>query len=191
MQLRATMAAVLALVGVPAAQAITVTVYDSASFVPIGGGDVELLGFGRGSSNIQAELLAGSEIFFDTWNIQVDLVAPGTYGFSGLTIDAAGGLTFDSVALSSYDAGGVRHTVVFDISPDGSQAVGSGNFQVLASCPVASCVWIDLIGMQPAGGTAGYGGSGVASPVPEPATVALWLAGLAVVGAGAARRRHP
>ena len=33
--------------------------------------------------------------------------------------------------------------------------------------------WIDLIGTQPMGGTAGYAGSGVASPVPEPATMAL------------------
>jgi hypothetical protein len=82
---------------------------------------------------------------------------------------------------------------LFDLDTEGTQAVGSGTFTVLAECPVASCIFIQVIGTQVIGDlNEGYGGSDIflATPVPEPASWALLGLGLAVVG-GLARRQRP
>jgi len=148
-------------------------------------------GFGRGVSSSMGltpdSFPAATEIFFDTWNIQVGGVTPGRYSFSDMLVDAVGELRFFSLVLHSYDAAGDRHSVLFSINAEQTQAVGSGSLTILASCPVASCVWIDVIGIQPVGNTGGYGGSTVAV-VPEPATWSVMLLGLGTLG-WALRRR--
>jgi hypothetical protein len=181
------------------AQAISVTVRDTAEFVPAGPGQVKLDGFGRVGSEQRpldsfegaaAPAAAGREIFFDTWNIKVDAIPPGKYSFSNLTVDAVGTLLFDSIVFNSYDAGGQRDSILFSVNSAGTQAVGSGVFTVLASCPVASCVWIDVIGTQEIGTpTEGYGGTTVAVAVPEPAVWSSMLIGLAGLGWALRRRR--
>lgn len=183
-----------------AALAVT-TVRDSATFVPKGPGQVELLGFGRVGSEAPvpnsfsggASALAptGFEDFFDTWNVQIDSgVAPGQYAFSNMTVDAIGQLRFNSMVFNSYDASGHRNSVLFAINEAGTQAVGSGQFTVLASCPVANCVWIDVVGIQPIGSTdRGYNGTTVAVAVPEPAVWSSMLLGLGALGWSLKRRR--
>jgi hypothetical protein len=181
------------------AQAV-VTVRNSAEFVPFRPGQIQLLGFGRvGSEQPTPDGLAngsganvapGFESFFDIWNIQVGAVAPGDYAFSDMTVNAVGGLRFDSMVFNSYDAAGQRHSVFFTVDDAGTQAVGSGAFTVLASCPVASCVWIDVIGEQPIGTLdRGYGGDTIAVVVPEPAMWSSMLFGLGALGWAVRRRR--
>jgi len=171
-------------------------VFNSASFVSIGNGLVQLDGFGRGASRPGVESFASlqptgaTEFFFDTWNIDVSGIAPGQYSFDAMLVDAFGGVVFSALTFNSYDAAGVRNTILFDTNAAGTQAVGSGLFNVLQQCPVQSCVWIDVIGTQPAGGGGGYGGTTVAAVVPEPASLALIALGLAAVTGVATRRRR-
>lgn len=197
MQLKSVGFAMLSAVASVAVQAATISIYDTASFVEVSEGSYKLDGFGRGTSNgltiggdsVVADVV-GVTPFFDTWNINVSGIAPGTYNFGPLVVDAIGGLTFTSLTFNSYDNAGVRHTVLFDLNALGTQASGSGMFTVRSSCPVVSCVWIDVTGLQPAGTQGiGYGGTTIASVVPEPANAALLAVGLAVV-AGMARRRR-
>jgi PEP-CTERM motif len=173
-------------------QAATITVYDTASFVEAAGGGYKLDGFGRGtSSGLTTGFDALGDLpFFDTWNIDVSAITPGTYNFGPLLVDAAGGLSFTSLTFNSYNEAGVRQTVLFDLNATGTQAVASGVFTVRSNCPVASCVWIDVTGLQPPGGVgAGYGGTTIATVVPEPASGALLALGVAAV-LGAVRRRR-
>jgi hypothetical protein len=60
----------------------------------------------------------------------------------------------------------------------GSGVLGAGMYQLVVS------------GTGVTGGSASYGGNIVATPVPEPETYALMMAGLAAVGFVAARRRR-
>ena len=164
-------------------------VYTGASFQQRGDGRVELEGFGRTSESFDAlALLPGITSFFDTWNIDTASVMPGQYSFTDMVIDAAGPLRFTSVTFNSIDVEGVRQTILFDLS-NPRQAVGSGTFTVLANCPIASCVWIDVAGKQGGVPTAGYGGTTVATPVPEPGTYGLMALGLVGIGAWVRRRR--
>ena len=186
------------------AQSIVVNTYDAylASEVT---DVVELLGFGRGASpSIVAGAGpvardpvplagAGRETFFDTWNDR-GVVPPCEYVFSVVTIDAIGTLQFDVVTFNSIDTAGDLKTVLFTVNAAGTQAVGSGTFTVLHTCPIAHCVYIQVFGTQDIGSlpTDGYGGdtfSFVATPVPEPAQWALLALGLAAIG-GAVRRRR-
>ena len=67
----------------------------------------------------------------------------------------------------------MRNTTHFNTNTSGTQAVGSGSFTVLQRCHVVSCVWIDVVGIQPVGGIEDYGPTVVATAVPEPASLAL------------------
>lgn len=172
-------------------------VFNGASFKPRGDGTFELDGFGRTSETFrllslrQPSANANAIVpFFDTWNIDTSALSAGLYSFSDLTIDAFGTTQFSAVVFNSIDADGGRQSILFDINAPRTQAVGSGTFTVLDECPIQSCVWIDVIGTQVAGsGTAGYGGTTIATPVPEPATYGMMALGLLAVGAMARRRK--
>lgn len=164
------------------------TVYSTAKFVPVDNSTsrYELLGFGRVTQpqSVQPSSFgpggpdAARESFFDTWNIDVTAMLPGTYSFSTV-LDAVNSLEFSFVDLFSYDRGARTH-LAFDISPDGKHATATGTFVVENPCPVNVCVWLDIRGTQDKGSlTADYGGKFPAVAVPEPETYALMLAGLA------------
>jgi hypothetical protein len=167
----------------------------SAVLEPLPPNGIILNGFGRNTSrpddllNTFPSTLASAP-FFDTWNINTAAVAPGLYNFSNLTVNATGGSSFAALTFNSYDVEGVRSTFLFNINPAGTQAVGSGNFTVLASCPVITCVWIDVVGLSPVGAPWGYSGTGVATVVPEPQQWALLGAGLLGLAAAVRRRKN-
>jgi hypothetical protein len=134
--------------------------------------------------------------FFDTWNIDVSGISPGTYNFENWVIDATGSLLFGTsgfaVGLNYIDESGTRFTEFFDVNALGTQAVGSGTFTARRQCPIPACIWLDIMGTQEAGGApAGYSsrGSLIASVVPEPATGAMLVLGLAGMAATARRLR--
>ncbi|MDZ7591614.1 MAG: PEP-CTERM sorting domain-containing protein [Rubrivivax sp.] len=193
--------------GGPAAWAQSMETYDSAYLQPVDESDlIEMLGFGRGGSLLAApdafvsradvQPLSGArELFFDTWHVDSSQVSPGLYSLDNFVIDVAGSLQFTTVIFNSYDASSpapVLRSVLFDLNAGGTQAMGSGTFTVLAECPVASCIFIQVIGTQEIGDLdRGYGRGNefLATPVPEPASWALLGLGLAVVGSFARRRR--
>jgi hypothetical protein len=179
------------------AQAIGVSTYNTAIFNPAPGGGYQLDGFGRGDTS-KPDLTStpadpqsfASQAFFDVWNINASHLLPGNYHFTSTVVLATGSVLFQNVAFNSYDEFGNRNTVLFDISEDGKQASGSGSFSVVKPCPVLSCVWIDVFGTQDLGvAQTGYGAH-IVTQVPEPATYALLLAGLAVVAGLSSKRRR-
>jgi hypothetical protein len=185
------------------------TLYDDALLKVVGGDEVGLLGFGRGGSSaaalssLQMDLAPSFEKmgdvterveFYDLWRVKVqDGVLPGIYSFKDVEINAIGTLLFDFVAFNSIDAAGELQTQKFVVTDGGTKAIGSGIFTVRTSCPISSCIYIQVSGTQ-AAGQMGYGDpdviSLIATPVPEPSAWALLVMGLTVVG-GLARRRRP
>lgn len=179
-----------------AAHATGVTIYDDAAFTEVTTGIYRLDGFGRGDTSklglattTSDAFSLATQAFFDTWNINVDELLPGNYQFTSTVVQATGSVLFTNVAFNSYDELGNRNSVLFEISADGKQAIGSGSFSVVKPCAVKSCVWIDVFGTQDLGvSQTGYGANLVAQ-IPEPASYALLLAGLCGV-AGLARRQR-
>ena len=168
-------------------------VFNTAQFVNVGNGLIGLDGFGRGASNRPADTFesqpSANQFFLDTWNINVSAIAPGLYGFNAMRVNAFGGVVFSVVTFNSYDAAGMRNTILFGTNAAGTQAIGSGTFTVLQQCPVLNCVWIDVVGTQPVSG-GGYGGTTVATVVAEPASLALMALGLTATAGFVARRRR-
>jgi hypothetical protein len=189
-----TIAALCAACASPA-QAVSVTIYNTAIFHPTPHGDFQLDGFGRGDTSRPGVDATGvgagsfsTQAFFDTWNIDVSLLSPGNYQFTSTVVFATGSVLFSNVAFNSYDELGHRNSVLFEISADGKQASGSGSFSVVKPCPVQSCVWIDVFGTQDLSvKQTGYG-SNLVAQIPEPASYALLMGGLAAI-AGLMRRR--
>ena len=205
MKLRAMLVGLIFAACGSSAFATVATVYSKAKFVPVDGSAsrYELLGFGRvtaapelaplaAPNSFAARALAPGRVsFFDTWNINVSQMLPGTYSFS-TQIDAIDSLEFDFVDLFSY-ANGVRTNVSFDVSGDGKHATGFGTFTGEKPCPVNICVWLDIRGSQEKGSTtADYASADNfrANAVPEPETYALMLAGLAAIGLIVRRKRQ-
>lgn len=176
------------------AQALTYT----AVFLPVSDDAVELDGFGRGAtsglrSGADFATQAGTREFFrDLWEIDTSQIAPGQYTLAPTVIEALGTLEFFDLSFRSYDALGELHIIDFAVNASRTQAVGSGSFTVLSTCPVRVCVWIEVLGTQLTGvPTEGYGGTvSAVAVVPEPGRMALMLAGLGAVGALVRRRRR-
>ncbi len=196
MQIKPFLAAI-ALAALASAPQAAVTIFNTAFLAPAAGGPdggIVLNGFGRNTSTL-ATADAGSQLggapllpYFDTWNLGTMGVTPGLYNFASLVVDADPGTFFTGITFNSIDAAGVRNTILFSLNAGNTQAVGSGTFTVRASCPIQSCVWIDVIGLRPEGAPWGYGGGGTALPVPEPTQWALLAAGLAGLGVALRRR---
>jgi hypothetical protein len=160
----------LALVGTLSAvlaQAAPATVYSSATFTAVDG-RYRLEGLERSSTAVGQSL--------DTWNIDVSAVAPGTYGFQSL-LDALDELNFVSVSFNSIDEAGVRQTFLFDRNALGTSAVGSGSFTVRADCPLASCVWMDILSTQ--AGAGGYADVETATQTTSPGGTPVGVYGTA------------
>ncbi len=199
MQIKSILAAAALALAAGAPQA-SVTVFNSAFLAPLPGGPsagIGLNGFGRNTSLAVALTDAGSlngapalVPYFDTWNLGTAGVTPGIYSFSNLLVEAAPGTVFTGVTFNSIDDTGARSTFLFSLNAGGTTALGSGSFTVRASCPIASCVWIDVIGLRPLGTPWGYGGTGTALPIPEPGTWVLFGLGLAGLAAATRRQRQ-
>lgn len=146
------------------------------------------------SAGLASSASAQRVSFFDTSNLDVSAIAPGAYSFDNWLIDATGSLLFyptpNGVALNYIDETGARFTEVFEVNAEGTQAVGSGTFTVRGNCPIASCLWIDIMGSLEFGTPAGYiVADPFAGAIPEPATYVMFTLGLVAVGAAARRRR--
>ena len=182
------------------------TVYNGASFKPTPVPDrFSLYGFGRTSPTVTGSGAATSfavkaapkrTSFLDIWNIDTSLVKPGDYGFDAASIVATGSVLFNFITFHSVNEDGSLNVVSFDINDEKTEASGTGNFGVLKTCPIKSCVWIEVGGTQ----LAGSPGTGYSTPnffvappsaVPEPETYALLIAGLAATAAWVSRRRSP
>lgn len=192
-----TATALLGLACLPAAQAAE---YNTAKFVASTTGtgfELILFGFGRGTAGgdpVDSGPLAQDVIapvpFFDSWNIDVSDMPAGNYQLVAKEIFAFGSVSFTDVGLSFLDGGGGRSTLPFLITDQGKTAIGSGGFSVTKPCPVKSCLWIDVYGMQLPGEAPANYGAHITAQVPEPQSYALLLAGLAAIGLQRRRRWH-
>lgn len=122
-----------------------------------------------------------SGTFTDFWTFNV--VAPGASAAASATniaFNGGGGITSFAGLLSTVNLTG---TPV--VNPPVVVSVLSGFTGVL----IPGAYSLRISGTTAAGG-ASYGGNVVLTPVPEPETYALMLAGLGVIGFVAARRRN-
>jgi len=120
-----------------------------------------------------------SGTFTDVWTFTV--LAPGASAASSITnisFDGAGGIGSFAAVLAAVP---LASTVL--PSPPVLVNVLSGFTGVLTPGPYS------LVVSGIAGAGASYGGNVVLTPIPEPETYALMLAGLAIVGGIAMRRR--
>ena len=118
--------------------------------------------------------------FTDFWTFNV--AAPGASAAASATniaFNGGGGITSFAGLLST-----VNLTATPTVSPPVTVNVLSGFTGVLSP----GAYTLRISGTAGAGG-ASYGGNVVLTPIPEPETYALMLAGLGVVGFMAARRR--
>lgn len=123
--------------------------------------------------------------FHDFWKFNG--LHAGVYTFD-TTITATGNTGFGVVLFEWFSAGSPS-SINFTVSPDYRTAHGTGTFTVDAGCEVQYCVFMHLYGWQDNGADRGYKGLTEVTLVPEPATTALWLAGLGALGLVARRRR--
>ncbi|MDO9283936.1 MAG: PEP-CTERM sorting domain-containing protein [Aquabacterium sp.] len=175
-------------------------VYESGSLLALGfgrGGDViseptdPVLRFAPASFSLLSAATPGTLpfTFHDIWKFNG--LAAGTYSLD-TTIDAFTNTTFGLVLFVWQDNGSLN-SFDFQIAPDMKSAQGSGTFTVGAGCDINYCVNVHIYGWDDGLGIpgSGYGPQttfGV-TPVPEPTTGAMLLAGLGALGWLARRRR--
>jgi len=177
--------------------------YDTGSLLALGfgrGGDVisepigPALRFAPASVSSLIEPSAATTgtlpfTFHDIWKFNG--LAAGTYSLD-TTIDAFTNTSFGLV-LFVWQDNGALDSFEFDIAADGKSAQGSGSFTVSEGCVVNYCVNMHIYGWDDGEAIpgSGYGPQttfGV-TPVPEPTTGAMLLAGLGALGWLARRRR--
>lgn len=206
MKLKTFAIAALLVMGAAGASAQRLTTYtDTFSY---DAGSLLALGFGRGGDVISespASTLRFAPASFSTLSAATPGTLPFTFHdiwkFNGLaagtyslntTIDAFTNTSFGLVLLVWSDNGSLG-SFDFQIAPDMKSAQGSGSFTVGDGCVVNYCVNLHLYGWDDGEGVpgSGYGPQttlGV-TPVPEPTTGAMLLAGLGALGWLARRRR--
>lgn len=119
--------------------------------------------------------------FSDVWTFNV--VAPGASAAASATnisFSGAGGIASFAGILASVPLGSSstpNPPVVVNVLSGFTGVLAAGSYNLTVS--------------GNAGSGASYGGNVVLTPIPEPETYALMLAGLGVVGFVAARRRNP
>lgn len=210
MNLKTFTLAALLVVSAASASAQRLTTYTD-TFLADDSGSLLAAGFGRGGDvitpNEGTQLLRMSSFassfaessantpgtlpftFHDIWKFNG--LAAGTYSLD-TTIDAFSNTSFGLV-LFVWNDNGSMDSFEFQIAPDRKSAQGSGTFTVGAGCVVNYCVNLHIYGWDDGDKIpgSGYGPQttfGV-TPVPEPATGAMLLAGLGALGWLARRRR--
>lgn len=202
-----TLAALLALCATGASAQRVATYTDT--FLADSSGSLLALGFGRGGDVISPKTVSSARFAPASFSALSAAATPGTlpftfhdiWKFNGLeagtyslntTVDAFTNTTFGLVLFVWSDNGSLD-SFEFQIAPDMKSAQGSGTFTVGAGCVVNYCVNMHIYGWDDglAIPGSGYGPQttlGV-TPVPEPATGAMLLAGLGALGWLARRRR--
>lgn len=112
----------------------------------------------------------------------------GQYALSSLTpVTWGGGISVSAVSLSWLTASGDLPFIDFTVDTAAKQATGHGIFEV--NCAATSnCVWLDVFGTETAGVAGQYGSPFAVAAVPEPASAAMLLAGMAALMLLARRR---
>lgn len=123
--------------------------------------------------------------FHDIWTFTG--LAPGSYSFN-TTLAASGQLAFGLVLYEWYAQGSLQ-SVDFSVAPNLLSAQGSGTFTVDAACAATGCARLHIWGWDDGVASGNYTGTTTVTPVPEPETWALMLAGVVALGALARRRQ--
>lgn len=200
MKLKSTFVAGLLALSAAHSMALGVTTYNKTFTYVDPGNPIEVvpLGFGRGGDKsilppagapgAPPKAFTPGVLPFSFHDLfQFNGLLPGVYSFD-TTISTIGNAAFGLVMLEYY-SNGTLNSITFDISPDLKTAHGVGSFTVDPGCDVKYCVFTHVFGWDDGDKASGYSGTVTATPVPEPASAALLMAGMATLGWLARRRR--